>query len=72
MDPLRDAPKVLEFTDNGTSIEVEREGPHHFYYLKAKKGIIPDKFQCAFTSYEAAKLAVDHIFEDRKKKQKAA
>lgn len=66
MDPLRDAPKVLEFTENGFTITMERDGTHHFLYLKTPKGTIPEKFQCAFTNYEAAKLAVDLIFEDRK------
>lgn len=67
MDPLRDAPRVLEFTDNGYTVVMERDGAHHFFYLRPKKGELPKKYQGAYTNYETAKLAVDHIFEDRRK-----
>ena len=71
MDPLRDAPRTINFSQNGITITMRKDGEHQFYYLDVDKGKLPERFQCAFTNYEAAKLAVDQIFEDRRKKKAA-
>ncbi len=70
MDPQRDAPRQLEFTQDDYTVVMSREGEHNFFYLTTPQGSIQNKFRGAYTNYEAAKLAIDHIFEDRKKTRK--
>lgn len=70
MDPLRDAPQVLEFKEDGITVSMNKDGEHQFYYLNVNKGPKPKRFEGAFTNYEVAKLAVGHFFEERKREKK--
>lgn len=69
MESNKDAPKVLSFTDDGKTVTMERQGDHGFIFLSINKGKLPEKYTGAYTSFEVAKQAVDHLFEENKLKK---
>lgn len=66
MDQLRDAPQIMSFTENGLTVSMSRQGDHGFIYLSVDKGKLPPKYSGAYTTFDIAREAVKHLFEDTK------
>lgn len=63
----KEAPKDNFTTEDGITVSYKRTDPYGLLYLETTEAELPEKYKGAYTTIEAAKTAINHYIEDRKK-----
>jgi hypothetical protein len=53
--------------DNGNKFSLTRTDPYGFVYIHMHKGQVPDELKSAYTTYDAAKAAMESYLRNKPK-----